>query len=109
MAVSGEITAEKLLIAEGWRVTGRQVRARRVVRVDGEDWEVELRADLLVERDGERCVAEVKTGEMVPDPLFPGTRRQLMEYLVVFGGDRVLLVDVPAGRVREVEFPDLEA
>ena len=35
------------------------------------------------------------------------TRRQLLEYAYVFGLDGVLLVDMAAGAIREVEFPGL--
>ena len=66
---------------------------------------VELRADLLVERDGMRFIAEVKTGERAPDPSFPPTRRQLLEYRLAFDPYGVLLVDVEAGEIFEVDFP----
>ena len=75
------------------------------VEVDGESWEVLCRADLLVEdADGARFVAEVKTGRMAPEPTRPATRRQLLEYWLVFPVDGVLLVDMAAGRVRAVRF-----
>lgn len=108
VAMRGELDAEKLLSLAGWRVVGRQLRRRRRMWIDGESVEVELRADLLVERGGERRIAEVKTGSRVPDPAFPGTRRQLTEYVLVFGGDVILLVDVPAREIHEVRFDDLD-
>jgi hypothetical protein len=64
-----------------------------------------VRADLLVQRDGALFVAEVKTGSRAPDPSFPATRRQLLEYLMVFEPDGLLLVDMEREAVMEVEFP----
>jgi hypothetical protein len=83
----------------------RQVRCLWWMEVDGEEEEVELRADLLVERDGERFIAEVKTGVQAPDPGFPPTRRQLLEYRLAFDPYRVLLVDIEGGEIMEVTFP----
>ena len=104
-AGAGEVAAEALLESEGYRVLDRQVRCLWWIEVDGEEEEVELRADLLVERDGERFIAEVKTGERAPDPAFPPTRRQLLEYRLAFDPYGVLLVDVEAGEIFEVDFP----
>lgn len=55
-------------------------------------------------RKGRRYVAEVKTGERAPDPCHPPTRRQLLEYAMVFEANEVLLVDVPAGEIRTISF-----
>lgn len=104
-AGAGEQDAEALLEAEGYRIIDRQVRCLWWITVDGDEEEVELRADLLVERDGERFIAEVKTGLHAPDPAFPSTRRQLLEYRLAFDPYEVLLVDVEAGTIYAVEFP----
>ena len=97
--------AERLLRRQGFSIVDRQVARSWIVDVDGEKWEASVRADLLVERDGQTYVAEVKTGSLAPDPLYPPTRRQLLEYLFVFDPDGLLLVDVEQGAVREVVFP----
>jgi hypothetical protein len=76
--------------------------------VDGEEHGVEVIADMLVERDGWRFIAEVKTGELAPDPLRPATRRQLLEYLLAFEPDGLLLVDMVQQTVHEIAFPGLE-
>ena len=104
-ASAGEVAAEELLESHGYDVLDRQVRCLWWMEVDGDEEEVELRADLLVERDGERFIAEVKTGVQAPDPGFPPTRRQLLEYRLAFDPYRVLLVDVEGGEIMEVTFP----
>ena len=109
VARRGESEAESLLGDEGFDVLDRQITAVWQVWVDDEEVEVRSRADLLVERDGLRFVAEVKTGGVAPDPCHPATRRQLLEYLLAFPVDGVLLVDMAERRVREVRFPDRAA
>ncbi len=105
VAQRGERTAEDILRARGYAVVGRQVVGRWSITVDGRPVVVSVRADLVVERRGQRLVAEVKTGAMAPDPTLPATRRQLLEYALVFGATEVLLVDVEARAVHVVTFP----
>jgi hypothetical protein len=104
VAQRGEAEAERILERLGYRVVERQARAEWSIVVDGQEQPVEVRADLIVSRKGRTFVAEVKTGELAPDPTHPPTRRQLLEYSLVFGADEVLLVDVPARLVRSVSF-----
>ena len=78
------------------------------MRVDGVDLAYDVRADFLASRAGRRWVVEVKAGTTVCDPTHSDTRRQLLEYRVIYGDlAGVLLVDVPARRIRTIEFPDL--
>lgn len=108
LARRGECEAESLLERAGYRVVGRQVTARWCLAIDGREVQVAVRADLVVQRAGQRFVAEVKTGERAPDPRLPATRRQLLEYCLAFGASQVLLVDVPSRCVHVVSFPDVE-
>ena len=104
-SLRGELEAEHLLARLGFEVVARQACLEWIIACDGEDHEVELRADLLVERDGRRYVAEVKTGVSAPLLTNAATRRQLLEYCIAYQVDSVLLVDVEADCVREVSFP----
>jgi hypothetical protein len=103
-AIEGERSAEHLLAELGYRVVARQVAITWYIAVDGERWGIDLRADLLADRDGRRYVAEVKTGAIAPSIAHAATRRQLLEYLVAYRVDGVLLVDAESGDVLEVEF-----
>ena len=76
-AMDGEATARLLLEAHGYEIRGEQVRGSWSLTVDGETFDFGVRADLMVARDGEVLVAEVKTGMLAPDPTFRPTRRQL--------------------------------
>lgn len=72
--------------------------------VDGEPCVLELRADYLVEGDGELLVAEVKTGDEAPLISTAATRRQLLEYSVAFAVDGVLLVCPERDAIHRIEF-----
>jgi hypothetical protein len=104
-AEAGERDAERLLRARGYHVCETQPRRRLTLHVDGEPRTVEVRADYLVRRGGRSLVAEVKTGERAPRPHAPKTRRQLLEYRLVYDVSGVLLVDMERGSILEVEFP----
>ena len=104
-ALAGEERAARLLEDNGYRIEWSQERAYWWIAVDGETVEVELRADYVVACGDERFVAEIKTGDLAPDPTHPATRRQLLEYDLAFGLDGVLLVDVARGNIRRVAFP----
>lgn len=103
VAARGEGRAEALAEAAGFTVLDRQVSQRWWIQVDGEHREVLSRVDLLLERDGLLYVADVKTGQQAPDPTFPATRRQLLEYILAFDADGALILDMQSQAVREVE------
>lgn len=100
----GEAGAATLLEDAGYRIIARQARKKWVLLVDDEEIELELRADYLVELDGETLVAEVKTGPVAPELTTAATRRQLLEYRVAFDVDGVLLVCPERGTIHRVEF-----
>jgi Holliday junction resolvase-like predicted endonuclease len=104
-AGAGEDRAAGMLEAAGFRIVARQARIEWAPLVDGEPFATELRADYLVEADGELLVAEVKTGNEAPSLATAATRRQLLEYRVAFDADGVLLVCPEAGAIHRVEFP----
>ena len=103
-ALEGEFLAENLLEEAGFQIRGRQVAFTGTVWVDGAPMDFGIRVDLVLERNGHEYVAEVKTGDLAPDPRHGPTRRQLREYADLLPEHGVLLVDVEAGRVHEIEF-----
>jgi hypothetical protein len=104
-AARGESRAEKLLRRRGYTIHERQKTLRWSITIDGEPHHCLLRADLLVSKDERHFVAEVKTGAKAPHPSNVSTRRQLLEYLVAYRADGVLLVAPELGRVIELGFP----
>ncbi len=103
-ALAGEDSAAELLKQAGFTILGKQVRTWWSPLVDGQPCETEVRADYLVEGDGEVLVAEVKTGEAAPRFETAATRRQLLEYHVAFDVDGVLLVCPERGVIHRVDF-----
>ena len=105
-AVKGERAAEAILSQYGYHIVAQQHRARSQFYVDRKPVEIEVRLDFVVEKKGQRYIAEVKTGKNAPNPSWPATRRQLLEYSLIFPDWPILLVDVPAGEVHLIEFDD---
>jgi len=103
-AQRAERDAASLLEASGFAVLARQQRQRWALDVDGRALEFTLIADYLVERGGQRWVAEVKTGERALDLRHGPTRRQLLEYQQAFGVAGVLLVDAEGQSLQRVSF-----
>jgi hypothetical protein len=103
-AVKGERAAESLLERAGYRIDERQPELEWPVQCGGVVHPIVLRADLLVSRGQYRYVAEVKTGERAPSISTAATRRQLLEYAVAYDVDGVLLVDMEARTINEIEF-----
>jgi Holliday junction resolvase len=103
----GERRALRLLERHGYTIVARQEAAVARVLVDGVLEEFDLRADLVVEKDGERLVAEVKTGAAAT-VASRTTRRQLLEYAYAFRLDGLLLVDMAAERIIRIEFLGIE-
>jgi len=101
-----ERRAFALLERNGYRIIGAQETAVGFVIIDGDEQTFDLRADAIVEKDGERLVAEVKSGGAAAVTT-RATRRQLLEYAYTYGLDGVLLVDMEAERIVRVEFPRL--
>ena len=71
--------------------------------VDDELRKFKLRPDLLVEKDGIRYIAEIKTGE-VANPSNRNTRRQLHEYSYYSGHDIILLLDPTEKSIKRISF-----
>ncbi|MBU0579599.1 MAG: YraN family protein [Candidatus Margulisbacteria bacterium] len=100
----GETAAEQLLIKHGYQIIERQARFPLKLLFDGEPWETDILADLIVKKDDQIYVAEVKTGLNAPKIKTATTRRQLLEYYITYKPDGVLLVDMSANQIHTIEF-----
>jgi hypothetical protein len=99
----GEQDAVDLLLENGYRILSTQVPLDGAIIVDSEKLEFSTRVDYLVEKDGQKLLAEVKTGASA-SPSNILTRRQLREYAHLSHSKKILLVDGTAGEIREIEF-----
>jgi hypothetical protein len=104
-ARQGESDARELLEAHGYAIVASQFCQSYTLAFDRTEMEIPLRADYLVQRNGLRFVAEVKTGAYAPQVRTGATRRQLLEYRLAFDVEGVLLVDAEKQRVHVVRFP----
>lgn len=104
--IAGESRALRLLTRRGYAIVESQPPTTGALLVDGERLEFEVRADAIVERKRRRYVAEIKTGRAA-SVRSRHTRRQLLEYAVLYDADGVLLVDATRGVIHAIEFPAL--
>ncbi|MBC7216667.1 MAG: PD-(D/E)XK nuclease family protein [Candidatus Caldatribacterium sp.] len=100
-----ERRAVHFLEEKGFRCVGEQVEKEAFFLVDGRRVPFRVRIDYLLEREGKKYVAEVKTGKQAETPENPSVRRQLLEYALLFAPCSVLFVDGEGGKVHEVSFP----
>lgn len=101
-----ERAAVRHLEINGFEVLEDQVDRAAVVWVNGEAHDYHVRVDYLVKNaKGELFVAEVKSGRQAPSPTHAATRRQLLEYQVVYkDADGVLLVDMTKRDIHVIHF-----
>lgn len=104
-AHSAEKNASQLFEKRGYRVLGEQVEKDAFMIVDGRRVPYRVRADYLLRKGNKTYVAEVKTGNQAVSFLQSHTRRQLLEYYLVYQPRAVLLVDGEEGKIEEVVFP----
>jgi hypothetical protein len=96
--------AEALLKKRGFRIIDKQKRADVITYIDGKPNLGYVQADLIVEKDGKRYVAEVKAGQLVSDPTEPSTRRQLLEYKFAYEPYGILLVNMLDRTIHKIDF-----
>ena len=99
----GERNSIRLLENYGYKVLDEQIKLNGYFFIDDKLSEFDLRPDLLVEKDGVKYIAEIKTGE-VANPSNRNTRRQLHEYSYFSKQDVVLLVDPIKKSIKKVSF-----
>jgi hypothetical protein len=104
----GEQRAQAVLKRAGYKIIDTQPRGTWPMVINGKRVDTDVRADYIVTRHRRTFVAEVKTGHKAPNPTYPPTRRQLLEYLIAYDADGVLLVDMEREAVIEVDFPQIE-
>ena len=99
-----ETDAGEAIRSHGFAIVDTQVEGEAHVLVDGERVERSVRADYGVERDGRPGIVEVKSGSEDRRPEDRETRRQLLEYALVFPDRDLFHLDVGTGELSRVEF-----
>lgn len=105
----GEKQALKFLRKRGYKVLAEKPAMKTRVEVDGELLTRKVMVDLLVEKEGRTYAVEVKTGSNDTNPLHDATRRQLLEYALVYDDvDGLFLLDMETPRLMQIRFPALK-
>ena len=101
--MKGERNSIKLLEANGYKILDEQIMLNGYFFIDNKLNKFDLRPDLLVEKNGIKYIAEIKTGE-VANPNNRYTRRQMHEYSFYSNQDDVLLVDPTNKSIKKLTF-----
>lgn len=107
--IAQEAEAESIALLEdaGYALVASQERAHAILAIDGEVHHYEIKPDHLVEKDGALYVADVKTGREASLGNAK-TRRQLLEYQLIFRAEGALLIDMVQRRIQQVHFLNYE-
>ena len=98
-----EDKAERLLRKAGFTIEARRPRLQSHVLIDGQRHTSALHGDLVVTRNKQRFLVEVKSGQYA-SATRESTRRQLLEYWLNSSFDGLLLVDSRVGTIHDVSF-----
>jgi len=99
-----ESVAQHFLEQQGYKIIATQQRVPIVTKVDGREYQNHVKADFIVQKNGLKYVADVKTGAQVKKPTNADIRRQLLEYYLIYRTDGVLLVDMENNKIHNIEF-----
>lgn len=99
----GENLAFKILEKEGYEVLEEQYSLDGMLHEDNIRIEYKVKPDFLVIRDGQKFVAEVKTGgsALIQNR---ATRRQLLEYSHLNKKNIILLIDIESRKIKKIDF-----
>jgi len=103
-ARKGELKAIELLQRNGYEILDAQKQKQYNMTVDNKKYQISVKADMIVKKGKKIYVAEVKTGEKAPSANLPATRRQLLEYFLVYKPDGIILVDMENQILKKVEY-----
>ncbi len=107
-AKRSEQKAIKLLESHGYDIIDIQKQDSYTLYIDGKPHKAYVKADIIARRGSKRFVAEVKSGEKVTSPRYTETRRQLLEYFLVYRPDGLILVDMEKEILRKIEYSILK-
>ena len=99
----GEGIAVKLLNKAGYEILDEQVSFPGFLFENNNKVEYLVKPDFLVEKDGEKYIAEVKTGAsaLIQNR---NTRRQILEYSHLNQNKTVLLIDIESKKIKKIDF-----
>ncbi len=98
-----EKNAAKFLRRHGYKILVAQLQENITVYVNGEPQESTVRADFLVRKGWKTYIVEVKSGQQ-GNVRQAATRRQLLEYKLVYEPDGIILLDMEHHNLQKINF-----
>lgn len=98
-----EKQAAKLLRRYGYKILAAQLKETIIVYVNGEPQKSTVRADFLVRKGWKTYIVEVKSGQQGTIKQV-ATRRQLLEYKLVYEPDGIILLDMEHHNLQKISF-----
>lgn len=103
-AKKSEIKAVDLLKRHGFEIIDIQKTENYELVVDNKVYTATVKADMIARRNNKIYVIEVKSGKKAPSLKNIATRRQLLEYYLVYQPDGLILVDMEKKKIRNIDF-----
>jgi len=103
-AKRSEYKAISFMESNGFEILDLQKESSYTLFIDDRPHEIKVKADMIVKKGNKIYVAEVKTGDKVTSPKYADTRRQLLEYFMVYRPSGLILVDMEKQKIRTVEY-----
>lgn len=103
-AKKSEVKAVKLLKKYGFEIIDLQKTKNYNLIIDGKFINATVRADMIAKRGNKIYVVEVKSGKKAPSLKNIATRRQLLEYYLVYKPDGLILVDMEREKIHSVDY-----
>lgn len=95
--------AARYLRRHGYKILAAQLQQPITVYVNGEPQESNVRADFLVRKGWKTYIVEVKSGQQ-GTVRQAATRRQLLEYKLVYEPDGIILLDMEHHNLQKIGF-----
>ncbi len=83
----------------------QQTNEKFYIRVNGEKKYFRLKADFIIIKNNKKILIEVKSGDIVTNPTYSNSRRQMLEYFYYFKVDEIWLFDCNTRDFHKIEFP----
>lgn len=103
-AKKSEEKAIELLEKYGFKIIDLQKAENYNLIIDGKIINATVRADMIAKKGNKIYVVEVKSGKKAPSLKNIATRRQLLEYYLVYRPDGLILVDMEKEKIHSVDY-----
>ncbi len=100
----GEFEAKNYLKNLGFTIIAEQASLISSLFIDKIKYDYEVKVDFIVQKGNKKSIVEVKSGNEAINPLNINTRRQLLEYMLLYNVDNIYLFDAKNKRLKKISF-----